>query len=140
MDTSFFSEINWLATLLGGLGYFMLGALWYSKLLFANSWIGYTKIDMNDPNAKKGVGAIMFSSLLLMMLTAFGISVLKERLGLSGWMSGIKLGALTGACFGATAISISYLYEKRPFGLHCINGLYTFFGNIIAAVIICSWD
>ncbi len=140
MNTEFINDLNWIAILCGALGYFMLGALWYSKLLFAPKWIELTKIDMNDPNARKGVGMIMLMSFVWMFITAFCIAVIRERMGdVDGWMGGVKLGAVTGLGFGASAICISYLYEKRPAGLHLINGGYTLLGNIIAAIVICSW-
>ena len=140
MNTEFLNDLNWIAILCGALGYFALGALWYSKLLFANKWIELTKVDVSDPNAKKGMGLLMFMSFIWMFITSFGIAVLRERVGdISGWMGGVKLGAVTGLCFGISAISISYLYEKRPAGLYWINGGYTLLGNIIAAVIVCSW-
>lgn len=139
MDTTIFSQLNWLAVLCGALAYFLLGAIWYSAL-FKNQWIAHTGVNAEDPNAKKGMGAIMFASFVLMFLTAFGIALLQAKMGLiGGWMSGLKLGLATGLLFGATAISISYLYEKRPTGLHFINGAYTVVGNILAAIIICSW-
>ena len=37
MDTSFFSDMNWLAVLVAAVANFMLGALWYSKALFVNA-------------------------------------------------------------------------------------------------------
>ncbi|MFT3911293.1 MAG: DUF1761 domain-containing protein [Ferruginibacter sp.] len=134
-----FDYINWLAVLCAALGYFMLGALWYSNLLFAPTWIKLTKVDASNPDAKKGMGAIMFSSFIMMFITSLAIAILRSRLEISGWESGLKLGGLTGVCFGTMAISVSYLYEKRPFGLHLINGGYTTVGNIISGVIICSW-
>jgi hypothetical protein len=139
MDTSFLNYINWLAVICGALGCFALGAIWYSKVLFAKKWIALTKVDAKNPDAYKGMGAILFSSFLLMFLTSLGIAILRNRLDISGYISGIKLGLVTGFFFGASAISISYLYEKRSMGLHFINGLYTIIGNIIAAVIICCW-
>jgi hypothetical protein len=140
MDCSFLSDINWLAVLCGALGYFALGALWYSKILFAGSWLALTKIDPKNPEATKGMAATMVGSVFLMFITSLGLAILQHHLQLTGgWMSGLKLGSLTGVCFGASAISISYLYEKRATGLHFINGGYTLLGNIIAAVIICMW-
>ena len=140
MNTEFFETINWIAVFCGALGYFALGALWYSKILFAPKWIEYTKVDASDPNAKKGMGLLMLMSFVWMFITALGIAILRERMPeISGWMGGVKLGAITGFFFGTAAISISYLYEKRPVGLYWINGGYTLLGNIIAAVIICSW-
>lgn len=140
MNTSIFGELNWLAILCAALGYFFLGALWYSKALFAKQWLAFVKIDPNNEDAKKGMLRIMLSSFVLMFITALGIAILQHKMVLAGgWMSGAKLGLITGLCFGATAISISYLYEQRPAGLHFINGAYTVLGNIIAAIIICCW-
>ena len=140
MNTEFFNDINWIAVFCGALGYFALGALWYSKILFAPKWIEYTKVDASNPDAKKGMGILMLMSFIWMFITSLGIAIIRERVGdISGWMGGVKLGALTGIFFGAASLSISYLYEKRPMGLYWINGGYTLLGNIIAAVIVCSW-
>ncbi|MBC7937362.1 MAG: DUF1761 domain-containing protein [Rhizobacter sp.] len=141
MDTSVFGHLNWLAILCGALAFFMLGALWYSKALFATPWLKFVNIDPNNADAKKGMAAIMFSSFVFMFIISIGLAVLKFKLGLiGGWMSGVKLGAFTGLFFGSMAISISYLYEKRPMGLHFINGGYTIVGSILSAIIICSWS
>ena len=133
-----FKELNWIAILVGAVGYFALGAIWYS-FLFKNKWIAYNKIDMSDPNGKKGVGAIMFASFILMFLTSFGIAILVNRIGVWGWMSGVKLGAFTGVCFACTSMGINMLSEKKPLGLFFINGGYQVLGKFIAAVIIVSW-
>ena len=138
MNTEIFNHINWLAVLAGGLAYFFLGAIWYTGL-FGKKWRSYNAALMNDPNAKKGTAGIMLISLVMMLVCALGLALIVTRLNLSGWMVGLKLGILTGVCFAATAVHISYVYEKRPLGLHLINGLYNIAGNIIAAIIICSW-
>jgi len=134
-----FDYINWIAVAVAALAYFVLGALWYSKILFAPKWIAYLKIDINDPNAKKGMGLMFGGSLVMMFVSSLAVAILAGRLELSGWMSGIKLGALIGICFCMTTIAINYLYEKKPLGLFLINGGYQLVGNIIAAIIICSW-
>jgi len=140
MSTEFLNHINWLAVLVAALAFFMLGALWYSKALFATPWIRHTKVDASNPDATKGMAAIMFASFVFMFIISTGIAILAERMELYGWMSGLKLGALTGFFFGVTALSISYVYEKRPSALHVINGGYTLIGNIIAGIIICVWQ
>ncbi|MDB5200157.1 MAG: hypothetical protein JWO92_2120 [Chitinophagaceae bacterium] len=137
--TQTFSELNWIAILVGTIGYFALGAIWYS-FLFQKKWIAYNKIDMSDPNGKKGVGAIMFASFILMFVTSLAIAILVNRIGVWSWMSGVKLGAFTGVCFACTSMGINMLYEKKPLGLFFINGAYQVLGNIIAAVIIVCWQ
>ena len=138
MYSEIFNHINWFAILAAGLAYFFLGAIWYS-LLFGNKWQHYNAALLASPDVKKGVGGTMLLSALLMIVCSLGLAVLIARLNISGWMSGLKLGLITGVCFAATAIHISYLYEKRPLGLHLINGLYNVAANVIAAIIIACW-
>lgn len=139
MNTSFLDGINWLAVVVAGLAYFALGAIWYS-FLFSKQWIKSSGVDVNDPSMKTGMAQTMGTSAVLMTVTALGIAILANRMGITAcWMSGLKLGAITGLLLGTTAISISYLYEKRPLALYLINGGYTLLGNIIAAIIICCW-
>lgn len=75
-----------------------------------------------------------------MIITSVCIALLAYKMQTYGAVNGAKLGLLTGLGFGSTAISISYLYEKRPFGLYLINGGYTVVGSMIAGVIICSMN
>lgn len=138
MNTEVFHHINWLAVLIAGLAYFILGALWYT-VLFGKKWRAYNSAAMNQPDAKKGSIGIMIISLILMLICALGLSMVVTRLQISGWQVGLKLGILTGICFAGTGLLISYVYEKRPLGLQLINGLYNLFGNIIAAIIVACW-
>jgi Protein of unknown function (DUF1761) len=138
MNSALFSDINWLAVLAGGLAYFFLGAVWYS-FIFKNAWIKASGINMNDPGAKTGVAQTMLASLVLMIIASIGLGILITRIGSSGWMTGCKIGLLVGICFSATAISISYLYEKKPAALHLINGLYNIAGCVISGIIIAVW-
>jgi hypothetical protein len=137
MNSALFSDINWLAVLIGALAYFILGAIWYS-FLFKNAWIKLTNINMEDPNIKKGVAQTMLASFVLMIVASIGLGILITRIGAFDWMTGLKVGLLAGLCFSATAISISYLYEKRPMGLHLINGGYSTVGCTLSGIIIAA--
>ena len=139
MYTELFSHINWLAVLVAGIAYFMLGGLWYSKALFGTKWASLQKIDMNDPNMKKGVGAIMFYSFIFMLLTAAGLAILIVRAGVMHIDGAVRLGLVTGLLFAVTSVSISFVYEKKPIALHFITGAYLLLGNIIAAIILVAW-
>ena len=140
-----FDYLNWPAIAVAALAYFALGALWYSKAMFVKRWIADLKLDVNNPVAKKGMGMMFGGSLVLMFVQCLAIAILAEKLGIrggpaGGWMSGVKLGAVTGGCFAAAAVGVNYLYEKKPISLLLINGGYAIVGNIIAAIIICSWE
>ncbi len=134
-----FEGIAWIPVLVAAFSFFALGALWYSKLLFVKRWISDLKLDVNNPDAKKGMGLMFGGSFLMMLISCFAIAILAHRLGLSGWMSGLKLGVFVAACFGATAIATNYFYEKKPLSLFLINAGYQMTGCILAGIIICCW-
>ena len=138
MNTEIFSNLNWLAILAGGVAYFILGAIWYS-FLFKNAWIKFSGVNVNDPNGKKGMAQIMIISLFLMIICSFGLALFLSKIGATSWMSGAKAGLIAGLCFSATGICISYLYEKRPLGLHLINAGYNIAGCVIAGIILSIW-
>lgn len=138
MGTEIFSHLNWLAILVAGVAYFLLGAIWYS-FLFKKPWIRLTGVNVNDPNAKKGMVQIMVTSLLLVIICSLGLALFLSKVGATSWMSGAKTGLVAGVCFSATAMCNSYLFEKRPFGLHLINAGYAVAGSVLAGIILSVW-
>lgn len=135
-----FSHINWLAVLVAAVAYFALGAIWYSKATFANKWIQGHGINVNDPNAKKGMGQLFLFSFIAMFVVCLTQAIIISKMGLTGGvLSGIKVGVVTGVGISWMAISIGYLYTKKPMSLHIIDGLYHTVGQIISAIIICVW-
>ena len=140
MNTDFLSHINWLAVLVATVAYFMLGALWYSKALFGGTWAKLTNIDTNNPDLKKGMAGMMVSTFVLMLIVSFGLEVLIVKIGFAQeFIFGIKLGLLTGLAFATTAVSINYIYERRPSGLYLINNGYHVIGHVIVATILVVW-
>jgi len=87
-----FDYLNWPAIAVAALAYFALGALWYSKAMFVNRWIADLKIDVNNPDAKKGMGMMFGGSFVLMFIQSLAIAVIANRLDIigPGWMSGLK--------------------------------------------------
>jgi small-conductance mechanosensitive channel len=139
MNTEIFSQINWLAVLVASLAYFLVGAVWYSAL-FRNAWIKSSGVNTADPNMKKGVAGIFLTSFIFMLVACIGLALLLGKIETAGgWMTGLKVGLIAGICFCATAISNSYLYEKRPTTLHIINDLYNIVGCSVAGIIIAIW-
>jgi hypothetical protein len=82
---------------------------------------------------------MMLMSFLLMILTAIGLALLVVRMNLTLLQSGIKIGLITGLCFGAASVSISFLYLRKPSALFIIDGGYQLIGNILAGIILVLW-
>src|SRR5262245_24082072 len=137
MNTQVFSEINWWAILVAAIAYFILGALWYSKVLFGTKWAQLTKLDMNNPELRKGMGGMMISTFVLVFIVCLGLALLIHSVKFGDdFLYGIKLGLLTGFAFATTAVSINYVYERKPTNLYFINNGYHIVGHVIAATIL----
>ena len=140
MNTDFLSHVNWLAVLVAAVAYFILGALWYSKVLFGNKWAQLVRLDVNDPNLKKGMGGMMISTLVLILVVCFALEILIIKFNFEQEISyGVKLGLLTGLGFATTAVSINYVYENKPTNLYLINNGYHVLGHIVAATVLVLW-
>ena len=140
MNTELFASINWWAVLVAAVAYFMLGALWYSKGLFGSKWIKLVNIDVTNPDLKKGMGSMMLSTLVLVAIVCIGLALLIRMIGFDdNYLYGIKLGLLTGLTFATTAVSINYVYERKPANLYLINNGYHVLGHVLAATILVLW-
>ena len=112
----------------------MLGAVWYSPILFANRWMAAA--GLNEEQLKSGSMPMIFGgAFLLSLIAALVFSMFLGPKPALGFAVGAGLSA--GLCWVAAGLGISYLFERRPLGLFLINGGYftlqfTLFGAILS--------
>jgi len=132
-----FPEINYLAVLVSALAFFVIGAIWYSPVLFANAWmkeLGFSKERFEGGSMVKTFGV----SFLLMLVMAFNLAAFIGN-GM-GVQFGATAGALTGIGWVALAIGINYLYERRSFRIWLINAGYMAVSFTVMGSIIGAWQ
>ncbi len=130
----FTDHVNWLSLLLASVVYFILGALWYGGI-FSKAWVKLSGINVDDPNMKKGVAVTMLSSFILMAVSCIGLSIFRQQIPMNNYQDALHIALLLGICFSTPAISIGYLYNKKPAGLYFIDCGYHLLGLILASVI-----
>ncbi len=116
----------------------VLGALWYSPLLFGNIWlklIGLKADDISRDDANKSMGfAIIPAALSILFLWLILSFVNAQTLG-----DALITGSLMSAGFiGMSAFNL-VLFESRSIGLSLINVGYSFVAFNIASVILTLW-
>lgn len=136
MFTNLVSNLHWLAVLAGTAAYFVLGAVWYSHVLFANQWSKLLNINIDDPDSKKGLRVMMIGSFVLSFIASCGVGILLQILPAGDLLESAKLGLLIGICFSVTSMGINYLYTRKPLMLYMIDGGYHLFGIIVSSVVI----
>ena len=132
------SGINYWSVLVAAAAYMVLGAVWYSSVLFGKLWmkgIGKTKEQIDsDFSPLNYVWAIITS-----IIAAYGIARIMSWAGGDSVIDGIKVGLVAGICFVFAPLGVSDFFEGRPKSLTLINASYHFVGLIISGAIIGLW-
>ncbi len=126
-------DVNWIAVLLCGVSSMILGALWYSPLLFGGVW--QRGAGLSDAELAGGNMALIYGLAFLLSLVAAAVFAmfLGREMGLG---PSVAAGAAAGAFWVGASFGINYLFERRSLGHWGINAGYhtlqfTLFGLIL---------
>jgi hypothetical protein len=130
-------ELNYLAILGSVIFNFILGFLWYSKILFGESWIKEVGIDPNSIDKKeamKGFALGTFSSVFIFFI----IALIMQIAHIKCWSNGASIGFLL-AMLVIFQMITNFSYEGRSRKLFLINASFVLVTYIIGGAIIGSW-
>ena len=129
-------SVNLLAVVVCAIVNMVLGALWYSPVLFANSWmnlIGKSKEEMSNPGPLYIVTAVV--ALVLAFFLA-QVIVQTKTVGIGG---GIVTAILIWIGFVATSTLPDYIFAGRPAKLYLINTSWVLVSMAIQGAILGAW-
>lgn len=136
MTLDAFSDLSWLGVIVGAIGYFVLGGLWYSPLLFATPWmasIGWQP----EPDHKPGLGYLL-TPLVTCLLEAVAIGALAVATGSDTVGEGLVLGLVVGLVVASLFATTASFEPTKPnaarWGL--ITGGYHVLGAILVGVLV----
>lgn len=125
--------INILAAVAAAVSSFMLGGLWYSKLLFETAW----KRDSGAPEQPGHPAKVFGLSFLFCLVAAVGFAAL---LGPEPPLQdALCTGLLVGLCFVATSYGINYQFAQRSIVLLAIDGGYHVGQFLLFGLILGLW-
>ncbi|CAF0963905.1 unnamed protein product [Adineta steineri] len=124
----------------------ILGAMWYSPLLFGTTWVKLMGLDFKkmqtDPiiqkNAQKGYILSSICHLVMVIIMAHFI----EYMHASGsWFEGFKIGFTCWLGFTLTTMLPNHIFAKTNFSwlLAAINIAYPMVGLSLAGTILAAW-
>ena len=129
--------MNWLAVICAAAAYWIIGAIWYVAL-FGKTWAA--AIEQTGVKIQRGgMGAKMVGNFLCNLVAAAIMARLIARTGITELGYGLKLGAGVGLGFSATALTVQYLWESKPFKVWLIDCSYHFVGCIAIGGILAVW-
>ena len=115
----------------------MLGALWYSPLLFYRSWMAanhFTEADLKNVNPIKTYGLTLIISLIISYNMAFFLGDDKTDMA---W--GTTAGFLAGFGFSALIFMVVALFEQKSWRYIFINGGYITVYFTLIGFILGTW-
>jgi hypothetical protein len=131
-------SVNFLAVLVGGIAYMILGALWYSPILFGKAWMrGSGKTEEQVRAGFKYTSYLW--AFVGSLLAAYGIARILVMFDASTLAQALKLAVVCGVCFVGAAFFVNDTFDRRPRGLTTINALYHLVGLIVIALIVGAW-
>ncbi len=132
--------VNYLAVLVAGVAYSMLGGLWYSPILFAKPWMaamGLTEADTEQ--LQKGAPAAYATSFIASLVAAFVLALAIGVTGVTTVQGGLTTGFFIWFGFVATTNAPPYFYEDRPKKVYLIYAGYTLASFLVMSVILTIW-
>lgn len=133
--TSFY--INHWAVLVCAAANLMLGALWYSPLMFYKAWMNenrFTEEDLKKVNPAKTYGLTLVFSVIISYNMAFFLGDSATDLT---W--GMTAGFLAGFGFSSLVFAIIGLFEMRSWRYILINGGYITVYFTLVGLILGGW-
>ena len=132
-----FAKVNIWAVILAGISYLILGALWYSPLLFGKQWMALNGFTEKDLKTNKPMWMITLLTFLSACVASFVISMVL------GPRSSAVFGAIIGACIAFFWIAMSkltsVLFENQPVKLYLLHAGFDLVAFMIMGAIVGFW-
>ena len=129
--------LNFWAILVSAVALWILGALWFSPLLFAKKWVAIVGRQMGEK--PKGVAHGMIASFIGDCFLALVLAHFVVWAGATGFGWGAFVGFIAWLGFIAAVLYPQRIYEGRPFTYFLIVAGYWFLGLIIVGGILGTW-
>jgi hypothetical protein len=129
-------EINWLAVIAAALSMFVLGAIWYSPLLFVKPWAKAAGLDV-DYEKRGNFAMILAISFVLTLIMAANLAFFVA--GVTDLVAVIGYAIAAGLGWATLSLWVISLFERRPFAYVLINGGYLTVGFAMMGLILGLW-
>ena len=125
--------MNYLAIVVAAVSSFLVGGLWYSKLLFGNVWNRENGEPVQSGHPGKVFGVSFVFSLIAAYFFALWLGPAPEL-----WHA-VHAGAMVGFGMVAASFGINYQFAQRSFTLWAIDGGYHTVQFILFGLILGAW-
>jgi hypothetical protein len=130
-------DLNWVAIIVAAIIPMVLGALWYSPILFADPWmraVGRTREELGDAS----LGYLL--SAIAALVSAYVLARIVKWAEVDDLWNGALLGVFVWAGFVATVLAVTTFFAGRPRTLWLINAGYQLVALVLMGALLGAWD
>jgi hypothetical protein len=135
------ANVNIVAVIVAAVATFILGAIWYSPILFAKQWTqahGYTPEKLEEIR-KRGVTRAYAVSVLCYLVMAYVFALLASYTQATSLAQGLWLGFLAWLGFAATIGLTANMFSEEPIAVWVIDTGYQLSYLLLMGVILAVW-
>ena len=130
------AQMNYLAVVVAALSNFIVGGLWYSKILFGNVWMQSNNFAEDDIKGAN-MGLIYGKTFVLMLIAAFVLAMFIGPEATLG--TGLLAGLFVGVGWVATSMGVNDLFERRSTAHFLVNSGYHVVSFMVMGAILGVW-
>ena len=135
-----FLPVNYIAILISAVVAFIIGALWYSPLLFGKVWArehGYT--DAQAKAMQASLPTAMIVSFITYLITAYVLSQLFKQLPIPDLATALKTGFFIWLGFPAAIGLMNAMYARKSLTVYAIDVAYQLAYILATSAIVFWW-
>ena len=135
------TNVNILAVIVAAVATFILGAVWYSPVLFARQWMqahGYTPEKVEEMR-QKGMARAYAVSVLCYLAMAYVLALLASYTQATSLAHGLWLGFLAWLGFAAPLGLTAHMFSDKPIAVWVIDAGYQLAYLLLMGAIVSLW-
>src|SRR5918999_6480773 len=130
-------DLNWIAIIVAALVPMLLGALWFSPVLFAEPWmraVGRTREELTGASLGYALSAVAA------LVTSYALARIVRWAEVDDLWNGALVGLLVWLGFVATVLATTTYFGGRPRRLWTINAGYQLVALVLVGALHGVWD
>lgn len=132
-------DLNFFATITVAIIAYIIGALWYSPILFSKPWMKALGIKSKDLKKQDSKIKDYITQFIITLVMAFVLSIFVDFAIANTFFEGVFVGFLSWLGFVATTILGSMIWIKKPMTLFYIDAGHYLVTYCIMAGILAIW-
>ena len=134
--TATFAQVSLTATLVSAVVMMLVGALWYSSMLFGRAWMQLSGIRASDIRPAEAARGYIFAALFA-LLTAYLLGVVAAHT--STHPMALFSSVIAIWLFILAELANGFMWEKQPFALFLLQAFRSLFSLLAGAAVFFFW-